>query len=288
LHAAVLELRKKTIFFIGGTAKSGTTWLQLLLNAHPAISCSGEGHFINHLAPLIKSAFEQHCDLIDKKNTSIFREIEGYREIKNEDFLYILTSCISVFLIAQSKSKTTRAVGEKTPDNVRHFKVFDTLFPTAKFIHVVRDGRDCAVSGWFHNQRVTPDWANRQFGSMEGFASMSAGKWAADLRLAQEFADRHPRRIRQVRYEDLVAQPETKLAEVFDFLGVESSESLLAQCRQAACFAKLSGGRNPGEENRDSFFRKGVPGDWRRHFGDAVAAEFREQAGTWLDRFGYT
>jgi hypothetical protein len=50
----------------------------------------------------------------------------------------------------------------------------------------------------------------------------------------------------------------------------------------------LSGGRNPGEENRDSFFRKGVPGDWRRHFGDAVAAEFREQAGTWLDRFGYT
>ena len=42
LHQAIALIRRKQVFFIGGAAKSGTTWLQLLLNAHPEISCSGE------------------------------------------------------------------------------------------------------------------------------------------------------------------------------------------------------------------------------------------------------
>src|ERR1700722_16518864 len=45
LSAEIAALRRKQLFFIGGAAKSGTTWLQLLLDRHPAISCNGEGHF---------------------------------------------------------------------------------------------------------------------------------------------------------------------------------------------------------------------------------------------------
>jgi hypothetical protein len=222
------------------------------------------------------------------KNTSIFREIEGYSVLKEAQFLYILASCISVFLVEQSKHKVARAVGERTPDNVRHFRHLNVLFPTAKFIHIVRDGRDCAVSAWFHNQRVTPGWAEREFGTLEAFASRAAEAWVAQLDLAQKFADRYPDRIRQVRYEDLVADTGGPLAGLLAFLGVESSESLLAQCRHAASFAKLSGGRSPGDENRDSFFRKGVSGDWRRHLSGEAVGRFRQQAGPWLDRFGYT
>ena len=49
-----MELRSKQIFFIGGTAKSGTTWVQLLLDAHPEVSCNGEGHFLDNLKPALK------------------------------------------------------------------------------------------------------------------------------------------------------------------------------------------------------------------------------------------
>jgi hypothetical protein len=57
---------------------------------------------------------------------------------------------------------------------------------------------------------------------------------------------------------------------------------------QTEPFAKLSGGRSPGNENRGSFFCKGVSGDWRRHLSGEAVARFRQQAGPWLDRFGYT
>ena len=50
-HAQILEILEKRIFFVGGAMKSGTTWLQLSLDAHPHLSCGGEGHFTNQLAP---------------------------------------------------------------------------------------------------------------------------------------------------------------------------------------------------------------------------------------------
>jgi hypothetical protein len=71
-------------------------------------------------------------------------------------------------------------------------------------------------------------------------------------------------------------------------LGVEASQALLAGCLTQASFAKFSSGRSPGEENRLSFFRKGVVGDWRNHFSAEANAVFRERAGAWLDRLGYS
>ena len=56
LHAAISDLRNKQIFFVGGTMKSGTTWLELLLNAHPRVSCNGEAQFVGALAPSLKQA----------------------------------------------------------------------------------------------------------------------------------------------------------------------------------------------------------------------------------------
>src|SRR5450432_2618026 len=57
-HDAVSAVREKQIFFIGGSVKSGTTWLQLLLNAHPEVSANGEGHFLDLLAPALRMAMD--------------------------------------------------------------------------------------------------------------------------------------------------------------------------------------------------------------------------------------
>jgi len=286
MHASILRLRQKQIFFVGGSPKSGTTWLQLLLDAHPSVSCSGEGHFPTHLWNFLKQALDQHDGVIQTNNKELFTELEEYQRLTQDDIGYIFATCIAVFLVKQSKHKPATAIGDKTPANVRAFDGLAALFPRAKFIQIVRDGRDCAVSGWFHNLR-NPEWAPLNRGSLTAYATAFAEMWVSELAKGQEFADAHPDRIRRIRYEDLARDTEGILAGLFEFLGVEVNASVLAHCRTEASFAKRSGGRNPGEENRQSFFRKGVTGDWRNHLSEEQNALFRERAGSWLDRFGY-
>ena len=56
MHGELSALFGKQLFFIGGAAKSGTTWLQVLLDAHPSVSCTGENHFVTHLFPTLRKA----------------------------------------------------------------------------------------------------------------------------------------------------------------------------------------------------------------------------------------
>jgi hypothetical protein len=287
VHAAISKLRKKQIFFVGGVIKSGTTWLQLLLDAHPQVSCNGEAH-LTRLARLLRRVLDQHGQLIAEKNESIFKELAGYPRLGDEDYQYLLASCIALYLWRQSKAKPgARAVGEKSPSNLLSFDLFNRLFPTAKFIHIVRDGRDCAVSGWFHSVRVTPEWTIKTHGSMDRYVTSFMDNWAKDVSAAQALADANPTRIRHVRYEDLLANTENILADLFKFLDVDASPGVLAECRSAASFERLSG-RAAGEENLNSFFRKGVTGDWRNHLNPDVVAMIHQRAGAWLDRFGYS
>jgi hypothetical protein len=46
----LLRLAGCQLFFAGGAPRSGTTWLQLLLDSHPEVCCRGEGLFQKHLA----------------------------------------------------------------------------------------------------------------------------------------------------------------------------------------------------------------------------------------------
>jgi hypothetical protein len=300
LHTMVSALRKKQIFFVGGTVRSGTTWLQLLLHAHPSVSCSGEGHFPDLLWHFLKQAMQQHNGVIEKHNEIVSKgadEIvskgaEIYSSLEHDDVLHIFAFCIAVFLVRQSEHKPAAlAIGDKTPANIRYLAPLAALFPNAKFIQIVRDGRDCAVSGWFLSQsRKVMDLGsvgppNRK--SLDTYASKFAAMWADDLARAQQVAEAHPNRFRRVRYEDLRADTEPILAELFGFLGVKTDPSVLSHCRREGSFTKLTGGRNPGEEDRLRFFRKGVAGDWRNYLSDEINRLFRERAGDWLDLLGY-
>lgn len=286
LHRRVGELRQQTIFFIGGTMKSGTTWLQLVLDHHPDISCRGEGHFIRKLCPMLGAATQGYNDFIAGKNRSVFSETAGYPPLADDQLLYLWSTTAALLLAGQAGERVVRAYGEKTPENVSDFAMLEVLFPQARLIHMVRDGRDGAVSGWFHNQRVDPDWIAGRYASMADYVIDFAESWVTDLRLGEEFAARAPDRYLMLRYEDLGADPAATLARACQFLGVSDDAAIIADCLEQTSFEKLSG-RSRGEADNGSFFRKGVAGDWVNHFDDALNQAFLDKAGEELRRYGY-
>jgi hypothetical protein len=287
IHHAIAVIRRKQVFFVGGAAKSGTTWLQFLLNAHPDISCSGEGHFPNKLLPGLGKALNAHNATINLKSQSIFDGLNEQPLFTNRHALYLATAAISMLLCPPAKANIARIVGDKTPDNVRHFALLATLFPQAKFIHIVRDARDCAVSAWFHNKRVTPEPFAKQFTTFAEFSGAFAQAWVTNVSLGAQFTAEQPDRCLAIRYEDLSQDPFRVFNQMCEFLGASTEPAILRSCCAAADFANLSGGRRRGQEDRGSFFRQGLPGNWREHFDAPAEFAYREKVEPWLSRFRY-
>ena len=78
------------------------------------------------------------------------------------------------------------------------------------------------------------------------------------------FGDRYT----EVRYEDLLERPNEEVGRLLGFLGVDTDETLVEHCVSSASFEKLSKGRERGQEDPASFYRKGVAGDWKYLFDE--------------------
>ncbi|HHN74972.1 MAG TPA: hypothetical protein ENK10_07055 [Acidobacteria bacterium] len=280
-------LSRLEIFFVLGTMKAGTTWVQLLLDAHPEICCRGEGHFTSYLAPRLEQALGEYNRIIASKNRDIFTNLPDFPLLEKSHLLYLLRTATSLLLAELADGAPVKWVGEKSPNNVRGLDLLGALFPAARFVHVVRDLRDVAVSGWFHNLRVSPQWTEEHFKDIDHYALTNLPEWSAELRLARRFAAAHPERMISVRYEDLLEAPAANLGRVLDFLGARKDEQILEACRKAASFETLSGGRQRGDEDRGSHFRKGLAGEGRRTLAPATLERFEMAAGPEMRAFGY-
>lgn len=288
INSTVQKTRDKTLFFVGGAVKSGTTWLQLLLDKHPNISCRGEGHLFDRLATEIGKACDSYNVYIDDLNKRVFSEMEGYPLLSESDLLHLVATAASLLLGTQGKGNPQiTAVGEKTPLTLQYLPLADALFPSCKIIFMVRDGRDCAVSGWYHNQRINSDWAEKPPISFTDYVGKFARGWAGDMENAHAFIEKYPDRSLVVHYERLLADPQSTMAGMCRFLGVDDSPHITASCCDQASFRQLTGGRAAGEESQRSFFRKGIAGDWRNHFDQTALDSFQREAGTWMSRLGY-
>ena len=287
VHARIEQLLAKDLFFIGAYPKSGTTWLLSTLNQHPEISCSGEGHFCNRLARQLESALKTHNTYIENKNRSTFGEFAPFPGFDRDHFRYLLASAIALVLSQTQGAREARVIGEKTPDNLGYFAHLALLFPQAKFLHVVRDARDCATSAWFHNMRVNPESLVRRFPNIESFAGHIATDWKNRVELGLRFCAAYPNRCLIVHYERMFLQPRDTLDAILRFLGVDTAPEVVQQCIAATSFQKMSGGRQPGTEDRASFLRQGKPGNWTQHFTPTINRDFLAVAGPVMARLGY-
>jgi nucleoside diphosphate kinase len=282
-------LEGKHVFWIVGMSKSGTTWVQHALDGHPAIVCKGEGHFPNVLMPALQNAWERYNESSRWRNKS--NSLFHCPELDDTSLERILKSVIKVCWsnwMRPHRPTTTTHLGEKTPENARHLPLLaEKLFPESKVVHIIRDGRDAAVSGWLERLRTRPLETLARYGNQSNYARTFAYYWVDSIRSARDFGRRHPTRYCEIRYEHLVHDEHKGFHKVLAFLGVNDSESQVSQVCRHGSFSRLTGGRQRGTEDKNSFFRQGVPGSWRKDLSAESIHSFNEQGGTLLAELGY-
>lgn len=129
-----------------------------------------------------------------------------------QDYAAAVRAVFSAFAASEGK----RLYGDKTPGSVTQIELIAELFPEAKFVHIIRDGRAVALS---YLER--PEWGPETMAE-------AANHWKSRVRRGQAGGRAVGEdRYLEVRYEDLVGDPEHETRRVCRFLGIEFEEEML-------------------------------------------------------------
>lgn len=274
--------RDRGLLFVGGQGKSGTTWVEKLLDAHPAISCRGEGHLSDLLAPNLAGAIEAYQQGLDANNRR-FPELPPFPLPDQREVDRLIRVAILGRMDRYAQA-TDRWVGERTPANADRIAAIARSFPDCAFVQVLRDPRDVAVSMWHHMQRIGD--TGRWDGADAVAVDLAAG-WASNTEGVRRVgSERLGERYRELRYEDLLEDPVAALTPLLEVLGVDAQAATVRRMAEQASFEALSG-RARGEEDRGSHFRRGEVGTWRDALSAEAAARIWEQAGVAMAARGY-
>lgn len=281
----IAALARKQLFFIGGAPRSGTTWVQQILDRHPEVSCRGEGLFQKQLAEPLEAMMKARAEVLTAKNTSLFGHTGGFPLPAQDDVEFLLGTAMLLALRQVCADKTCRAVGEKTPENVFFFPRLKQLFPKAKCIAIARDPRDVLTSAWhfFHKPAAGEDETAAKF----AFIRLALPSLDQGARTTIELAERHPADCMTITYEKLRRTPELIVSNMFRFLSVSDASHIVADCVARTSFSALTGGRQAGNEQNGAFFRKGIAGDW----GSTLTSEMNDlvlrELGWMFPHFGW-
>ncbi len=289
--------RRTPLVMLVGSPRSGTTWLQTMLGSHEAIATPQETDlFRMYYDPLVQAWRQQIEGATDASSQ---RRRKGLPLVVSEaEFAASIRPLLDAVLDAITRMKpTARVVIEKSPS---HSIVVDTIHfvdPNARFVHIVRDGRDAAASmvaahtdGW--GARWAPD-----------SISNAAGRWRRHVIGARKAAALGPDRYLEVRYEDFLgSNGAATLQSVFAFVGVDvgddDARSILDEhhIERARSSAEVSSSLLIGGELGDDplvhaeppgFIRRGGSGGWRATWSVRDRQAFAESGGDLLVELGY-
>jgi hypothetical protein len=300
-------------FFLFGRGKSGTTWTAKIFRAHPDCAFVGERRLFENVDGN-RRLLEQ---FLSPEQFSEWHEFSAYGILHKEDLeiKFELSRIISDYLYLKSIALNQEKLSNETHlgEKIAVTRLDDTIFtlvnlvkiyPNAKIVHIVRDGRDVAVSQLYHIYRnakssgIIPDELESLIKSMESGQGITsqfslnyyvecANNWSQISAQIEELGSRiYGERFLTLRYEDLLGEFEKTVKTMFDFLGLSSTDKLISGLREVTSFENISGRKN-GQQDAASFFRKGVAGDWRNSMAKADQEKFGQIAGNALKLFGY-
>jgi hypothetical protein len=244
-------LAGRVIIVLGGN-RTGTTWLVQLLGAHPTVAAFD-----------VESAiFDGVSHLWENAQRTDGEGISAYLTLP--DFVAAARSfCDSVFLTAiDQHAPGTSWFVEKSPPHVHLIPLMAAVYPDAWYIHIVRDGRDVARSV-----------STSPFGP-EGLAA-AAQSWGRIVRQVRRDSWRLPR-FREVRYEELFADPIGGATQLFEWMGLPVDDDVVATLEEHAA-------------REVSRYQTGPvgPGKWRQ-LPPADIRDIELAVGDTLAELGYT
>lgn len=267
------------LFFVCGAPKSGTTWVQRILDEHPQVACAGEGHFIQRFTIPAAKVVNEYNGQLALESERVYEGRPYYAPVDQAEFDEVARTFILGRLQSRKPGPEVRWRGDKTPGYTRHLPQLHRLFPQARIIHVLRDPRDVAVSRMGHHRRVGREDALTPGSEQHRLALQGAMRsWIEAVSRVDSFAAAHPDVVLELRYGNLHADPAAEITRLFSFLGADTDPALIARIAQATSFQAMSG-RKPGEEDPEAFLRNGMPGDWKNRLDAETAALIMEACG---------
>ena len=302
--AEIKQFFPRPKFFIFGHARSGTTLLMRLVRLHPDVHCNYQAHFFTR-PPLLKS-------LVNTPEAEEWLTRRSNRWNQGRDLSPLILRAAADFIMERDAAREgKRIVGDKSPSSMIHGQAVRdayAVYPDAKLIYIVRDGRDVMVSERFRNfveeskflsaedKRIIEDLRTDQTPFTNGTRSLFtetfirrvARGWVKNLKETEEEARRlYGENYFGMRYEDLLARPLEEMQKLWIFLGVSVDPAL-----EQAILQEMSS--NPDEEwqaRRNegiaSFLPKGQAGNWQRLFTAGDKSLFKQIAGGMLVQWRY-
>jgi hypothetical protein len=268
-------MKHKQFIFIIGSERSGTTWLQSMIGAHPLVCTTVELTLYNrYTAPWIKAWREQSANL--------GRWHQGLPFLWSEDEFYFFLRQFLERVYARVLVNNPQAthILDKCPGYSEYVEDINRLFPTARFIHVIRDGRDVVVS------MVA---GREQMGFGTATIEDSAVAWKKHVRGGQK-AGQYRGRYMEVRYEDISASGVNVLKGIFEFCGLPTSVEEATRIAEAHEFEKMKASKiTPARNVRapEGHYRRGKVGSWRDELDLLQRYDFDKIAGDLLCELGY-
>jgi hypothetical protein len=275
------------VFFVG-CPRSGTTLLRRIGDAHSELAVVRELHWLPSLwerrigitpdgmvgPDLVDRLLDNpRLQLLELDTGEVTRLI---RDGERKHYALLVSELFDL----HGELKGKRHVGEKTPHYALHLPTLHSLWPHAKIVHLIRDGRDVALSvlDWSKREKTAgrfPTWREEP-------VATTALWWEWHVRVGREAAAfLGPERYLEVRYESLVGGPERECRRLCDFLALAYDPAML-RFHEGHTQAK------PGLSAKKA--RLPVTAglrSWREQMVPADVARFEAAAGPLLDELGY-
>jgi hypothetical protein len=266
-------------FFIVGTQRSGTTLLRLILNSHSEIAVPEEGVFLMPLLrkrylrePLRRAQLKTVADYLRSNDHFLLwnYDYDSFISDLHESDLMSLRDLIDRLFTSYCRSQGKITWGDKTPSFFRKIDILHALFPQAKYIHIVRDGRD-----------VFDSW--RKLDPTKNNVAVAALDWSYKLfRIESSLGGLAEHNKLSIRYEDLIEDPETTIRSVTDFLGVGYEKGMLDFYRTSHKYI--------GDHHSKLIFRpldKGNKAKWKENLNPKEVRVFELLGRHYLTKYEY-
>ncbi len=252
--------------FVGGAGRSGTTLFRAMLHAHPNLHAPPELKWVPAIA-----------ELFDEWEVAL-RPVLPDAGIPEDRPLRAIRACLDSFL--EGVAPDGKRLVEKTPHTLCYIAALGRIYPRARFVHLVRDGRAVAAS------RARQKWFDARTGlrpEHDENPLAAAGYWASiqhQVRRGLPFASG---RVIEVKYEELVADPEPVLRRVLAFLGEDWDPAVLEHHRSDVTLPE----REPSSEAVSKPVNTWAVERWRTELDDDTIRAIEDAYGDLLDDHGY-